>query len=103
MRIALSTSLAVLLLAGAFLMAQPPSDLDQLMERVLARRDENWKKLQQYLLEEKETFDLAGPGANAFLRHLTANDVDRLTEPGRAQYGADVKLQGLLYGVLIKL
>ena len=62
MRIALSTSLAVLLLAGAFPMAQPPSDLDQLMERVLARRDENWKKLQQYLLEEKETFDLAGPG-----------------------------------------
>lgn len=38
------------------------SDLDRLMERVLARRDENWKKLQQYVLDERETFDLAGPG-----------------------------------------
>ena len=38
------------------------TDLDQLMERVLARRDENWKKLQQYVLDERETFDLAGPG-----------------------------------------
>jgi hypothetical protein len=62
MRVAISISLAVLLLAGAFPAAQPPSDLDRLMEQVLARRDENWKKLQQYVLEERETFDLAGPG-----------------------------------------
>jgi hypothetical protein len=32
------------------------------MERVLARRDDNWKKLQQYVLDERETFDLLGPG-----------------------------------------
>ncbi|HJU41861.1 MAG TPA: hypothetical protein VJ691_03570, partial [Vicinamibacterales bacterium] len=32
------------------------------MEKVLARRDDNWKKLQQYVLEEKEAFDLTGPG-----------------------------------------
>jgi hypothetical protein len=32
------------------------------MERVLARRDENWKKLQQYVLEETEQFQLTGPG-----------------------------------------
>lgn len=38
------------------------SDLDAFMERVLARRDDNWKKLQQYVLEEKESFDLTGPG-----------------------------------------
>ena len=38
------------------------SDLDAFMERVLARRDDNWKKLQQYVLEEKEAFDLTGPG-----------------------------------------
>lgn len=31
------------------------------MARVLARRDENWKKLQQYILEERETFQLLGP------------------------------------------
>ena len=38
------------------------SDLDKFMERVLARRDDNWKKLQQYVLDEKESFDLNGPG-----------------------------------------
>ena len=32
------------------------------MEKVLARRDDNWKKLQQYVLEENEGFDLRGPG-----------------------------------------
>ncbi|HWI19148.1 MAG TPA: hypothetical protein VNT81_15445 [Vicinamibacterales bacterium] len=32
------------------------------MAKVLARRDDNWKKLQQYVLDEKEAFDLTGPG-----------------------------------------
>src|SRR5688572_14127513 len=32
------------------------------MSRVLARRDENWKKLQQYILEEQETLQVVGPG-----------------------------------------
>jgi hypothetical protein len=41
---------------------QPASDLDQLMARVIARRDDNWKKLQQYILEERETAALLGPG-----------------------------------------
>jgi hypothetical protein len=39
------------------------TDLDALMSRVLERRDDNWKKLQQYVLEERETFQLIGPGA----------------------------------------
>src|SRR5687767_1992661 len=34
------------------------------MGRVLARRDENWKKLQQYILDEDEQFHLLGPGGN---------------------------------------
>jgi hypothetical protein len=38
------------------------SDLDALMARVLEKRDENWKKLQQYVLEERETFQMLGPG-----------------------------------------
>ena len=38
------------------------SDLDALMQRVLARRDDNWKKLQQYVLEERETLHVTGPG-----------------------------------------
>ena len=33
------------------------------MEQVIARRDENWKKLQQYVLEERESFQVLGPGA----------------------------------------
>jgi hypothetical protein len=34
------------------------------MAQVLARRDDNWKKQQQYLLEERERFQLAGPGGS---------------------------------------
>jgi hypothetical protein len=39
------------------------SDLDAFMARVLERRDDNWKKLQQYVLEERETIQITGPGA----------------------------------------
>lgn len=42
--------------------ASAQSDLDAFMEKVLARRDDNWKKLQQYVLDEQEKFDLSGPG-----------------------------------------
>jgi len=38
------------------------NDLDAFMRQVVARRDENWKKLQQYVLDEHETADLLGPG-----------------------------------------
>jgi hypothetical protein len=60
-----SRQLLVLLclgLAAAALPVNAQSDLDAFMEKVLARRDDNWKKLQQYVLEEKEHFDLTGPG-----------------------------------------
>ena len=36
------------------------SDLDDLMSQVLSRRDENWKKLEQYVLDERERFELSG-------------------------------------------
>jgi hypothetical protein len=42
------------------------SDLDTFMREVLATRDENWKKLQQYVLEERETIDVRGPGQTPF-------------------------------------
>jgi hypothetical protein len=32
------------------------------MKQVLAKRDENWKKLQQYVLDEREAIDMQGPG-----------------------------------------
>lgn len=41
----------------------PATDLDAFMSQVLLRRDDNWKKLQQYVLEERETVQLIGPGA----------------------------------------
>jgi hypothetical protein len=31
------------------------------MQKVLARRDENWKKLQQYILDERESVEIRGP------------------------------------------
>jgi hypothetical protein len=37
------------------------TDLDALMRKVLVRRDDNWKKLQQYVLDEHETIDVRGP------------------------------------------
>lgn len=40
----------------------PQSDLDQFMKAVLERRDENWKKLRQYILDEREVVSLRGPG-----------------------------------------
>ena len=46
---------------------RPATDLDALMQRVLANRDQSWRKLQEYLLSERETFRLVGPdGAPMF-------------------------------------
>jgi hypothetical protein len=44
--------------------AEPPAptaELDAFMAQVLARRDENWKKVQQYILDETERAALRGP------------------------------------------
>jgi hypothetical protein len=41
---------------------QATTDLDQFMAVVLKRRDDNWRKLQQYILEERETADFFAPG-----------------------------------------
>ena len=37
------------------------TDLDAFMRQVLVRRDDNWKKLQQYVLDERESIDVRGP------------------------------------------
>jgi hypothetical protein len=61
---------ATAVMAGALatVSAQSPppaqtTDLDTFMSRVLERRDDNWKKLQQYVLEERESVQFVGPGA----------------------------------------
>jgi hypothetical protein len=38
------------------------NDLDAFMKDVVARRDDNWKKLQQYVLDEREEITVNGPG-----------------------------------------
>ncbi len=51
--------IAAVCLAAALVAAPAAqSDLDALMSRVLERRDENWKKLQQYMLNEQETLQI---------------------------------------------
>jgi hypothetical protein len=50
---------AIVPAASSRLSAQ--SDLDAFMRQVIERRDDNWKKLQQYILDERETIDLRGP------------------------------------------
>jgi hypothetical protein len=64
------TSALAVLVAGAATLAVPvssapvvasQSDLDGFMQKVVARRDENWKKLQQYVLDETELVQVRGP------------------------------------------
>jgi hypothetical protein len=56
---ALVLGLAAGLLAPARVSTQ--TDLDAFMKQVLLKRDDNWKKLQQYILDEKEAMELRGP------------------------------------------
>ncbi|MCK7493449.1 MAG: hypothetical protein MZW92_20245 [Comamonadaceae bacterium] len=39
-----------------------PTDLDAFMAQVLERRNENWQTLHDYILSERETFQVLGPG-----------------------------------------
>ena len=63
-----SMALALLCLSTVFLEAQAAApaaqsnDLDAFMARVLARRDVNRQTLQQYILDDDETFEILGPG-----------------------------------------
>jgi hypothetical protein len=41
--------------------AAPSAELDTFMQQVLARRDDNWKKVQQYILDEQERIEFRGP------------------------------------------
>jgi hypothetical protein len=54
----LFTAILAVVLVGS---TAAQSDLDALMQQVLSKRDENWKKLQQYVLDEREVVELRGP------------------------------------------
>jgi len=60
-----AAGLATLLLAATAVRPAPlaaQTDLDAFMKVVVARRDDNWKKLQQYILNEREQIEVRGPG-----------------------------------------
>ena len=54
--------LAPLALCAALSLAAAPAetDLDVFMRQVVAQRDDNWKKLQQYIFDERESFEMRG-------------------------------------------
>src|SRR5262245_580590 len=56
-------AICLVLIGAGGAVVSTQTDLDGFMQQVLARRDENWKKLQQYILDERETVELRGPGA----------------------------------------
>ena len=60
----LSLAALVITLGLMTLVTRPSAqtDLDAFMKDVVARRDDNWKKLQQYILDEQERAELRGPG-----------------------------------------
>jgi hypothetical protein len=64
LRVPLLVAAALLAALPAVRAEAPPreTDLDRFMAAVLARRDENWRKLQQYILEERERVLVSGPG-----------------------------------------
>ena len=54
--------LATLALCAACPLAAAPAetDLDAFMRQVVAKRDANWKKLEQYIFDEREVLDVRG-------------------------------------------
>lgn len=58
-------AVAVVIAGGLARAASAPfaqSDLDEFMKKVVAKRDDNWKKFQQYVLDEQELAEFRGPG-----------------------------------------
>jgi hypothetical protein len=61
LRVPLAMVLAVACIGPATVLLSAQTDLDAFMKKVLERRDDNWKKLQQYVLDERERIELRGP------------------------------------------
>lgn len=104
--LAAAVAIAVLLPVIPAVMAQPvASDLDAFMARVLERRDESWRTLQQYVLDEREIAELRGPDGTrlygldreytwyirdgVFVRSAIRFDGVELSEQERRRYEAE--------------
>lgn len=64
LRAGIAAIAAAALLLGSAEQPLAQTDLDAFMAQVLASRDSNWRKLQQYVLDEREQFEMRDP-ANA--------------------------------------
>src|SRR5689334_20270119 len=53
-------AVAIVVLCPAVVPVTAETDLDLLMKQVLGHRDENWRKLQQYVLDERERIEVRG-------------------------------------------
>ncbi len=60
LRLLLACAALALLTAGAAI-PHAQTDLDAFMRQVVETRDTNWKKLQQYVLDEREQVEMRGP------------------------------------------
>ena len=59
--VSLKFALSTVLIASVAAAPRAQSDLDAFMRQVLDQRDSNWKKLQQYVLDEHEQLEMRGP------------------------------------------
>ncbi len=59
--LAIGVSLLVAPAGRAQTPTSPQAELDTFMQQVLARRDDNWRKVQQYILDEAERVEFRGP------------------------------------------
>ena len=57
----LPLALVAMFVASAAGPVTAQTDLDALMARVLANREQSWRQLQEYLLDEREHVELVGP------------------------------------------
>ena len=92
------TVLAVVALHVSFAAAQSApaaGDLDLLMKAVLANRDQSWRKLQEYLLAERESFRVLGPGGGTMFGSV--REYLWVARDGRA-VRSPVKVNGVAVG-----
>jgi hypothetical protein len=74
---------------------KPPTDLDAFMKKVLARRDVNRATLDQYVLDETESFEILGPGRLPL--HRTRREFTWYVRDGR-HVRSPVKFNGVGVG-----
>lgn len=65
-RLVIATCAVAAALVPAAAQQRESPDLDAFMARVLSRRDDNWTRMRQYVLDERETLQILAPGGTPF-------------------------------------